>query len=105
MCQFCVACFAEKEELMEHEKSVHEEKRENDSQKQLYDQENPNSCHICKISFPKKKNYRAHITIMEKGKKLVKCCGCDLKYSFENSSSPLYRHIKTAHLGKTFQCQ
>ena len=31
-------------------------------QKSVYDKEDPNSCHICQISFHQKKHYKAHIT-------------------------------------------
>ena len=41
------------------------------SHSQNYDSENPNSCRICKISFLKRKEYRAHLThLNENGSKL-----------------------------------
>ena len=71
------------------------------SHSQNYDSENPNSCRICKISFLKRKEYRAHLTHLdENGTKSLKCCACDKKFHFL-CTKRLYNHISIVHEGKT----
>ena len=84
----------------EHIKSEQKERMIN-SHSQNYDRENPNSCKICKISFLKKKEYRDHLTHLNKsGIKSLKCCACDKKYNFL-CTKRLNNHIATVHEGKT----
>ena len=126
-CNFCGDCFTEKEGLEEHEASVHGGKKLtfkcalcNDrfqlktslkthvetvhgdilslSQKPVYDREDPNSCNFCQITFQQKSYYRAHITTIKAGKKLLKCCACDKKLSYDVRI--LQKHIAFVHEGK-----
>ena len=63
-------------------------------QKSVYDKEDPNSCHICQISFHQKKHYIAHIThLYQDGTKSFKCCACNKKCPSENGIRSIIRHI------------
>ena len=60
------------------------------------------SCNICKVDFSLKKYYKDHITIVEDGKKLLKCCACDKKLSYDVRI--LEKHIAFVHEGKQIKC-
>ena len=62
------------------------------------------SCNICKVDFSLKKYYKDHITIVQDGKKLLKCCACDAKFSSFNGNHKLIRHIASVHEGKKHNC-
>ena len=63
----------------------------------------PYSCKICQISFQKLRDHRAHITAFQGGKKYIKCCVCDAKFSYGNFRT-LKRHISAVHAIESYRC-
>jgi uncharacterized Zn-finger protein len=54
------------------------------TQKPVYDRRDPYSCHICLITFHQQQYYRSHITTVQDGKKSLRCCACNSKFSLLN---------------------
>ena len=71
------------------------------AQKPVYDRRDPNSCHICLITFHQQQYYRSHITTVQDGKKSLRCCACNSKFSFTNTKY-LTKHIAKVHESKSF---
>ena len=68
-----------------------------------FDSNRPYSCKICQISFQKKRDQRTHITAFQSGKKYMRCCACDAKFSWGNFRH-LKSHISAVHEGKQYRC-
>ena len=92
------------EQSVEEKTDIAEFKKVPKEKRKVQDSDRTYSCTICKITFQYKKNYKSHITEMQDGKKVLKCCGCDLKFSSFNGAYKLLRHIATVHDGKKHNC-
>ena len=68
-----------------------------------FDSNMPYSCKICQISFQKKRDQRTHITVFQSGKRYMRCCACDVKFSWGNFRH-LKSHISAVHEGKSCRC-